>query len=163
DSMATTETASKEHYKALENDTVPATFQFTANRVPDRPALRTLDGSFEITWADYNGRVKRAAAALAGLGLKKGDTLALMMVNRQPEGRADHAPQHRRDGPLIRADRRLPRRWADRLLPADGARRRTQRLALPADGIRLHSHVRREPARSDAGGRAGSPDLVLRR
>src|SRR5947207_1654408 len=92
--MATTETASKEHYKAFENDTVPATFQFTANRVPDRPALRTLDGSAELTWGEYNDRVKRAAAKLASLGLKRGDTIALMLVNRPEFHIADSAAMH---------------------------------------------------------------------
>jgi long-chain acyl-CoA synthetase len=92
--MATTETATKEHYKALDHDTVAAAFQFTANRAPDRTALRTLDGSIEISWADYNDRVKRAAAALAGLGVKKGDTLALMLVNRPEFHIWDSAAMH---------------------------------------------------------------------
>src|SRR3954451_24042149 len=80
--MATQTSAEMAHYKALENDTVPAAFQFTANRTPDRAALRTLDGSFEITWAEYNERVKPVAAGLAALGVGKGDTVAIMLVNR---------------------------------------------------------------------------------
>ncbi|MFL5894788.1 MAG: AMP-dependent synthetase/ligase [Thermoleophilaceae bacterium] len=92
--MATQTTAAKEHYKALEHDTVPATFQHTANREPDRPALRTLDGSFECSWAEYNERVQRAAAGLAKLGLKKGDTMALMLSNRPEFHIADSAAMH---------------------------------------------------------------------
>src|SRR6266576_3321240 len=92
--MATTETAAKENYKAFENDTVPGVFQFTAARVPDREALRTLDGSFSITWGEYNDRVRRAAAKLASLGLGKGDTIALMMVNRPEFHVADAAAMH---------------------------------------------------------------------
>src|SRR5437870_3147026 len=92
--MATTQTATKEHYKALEYDTVPAAFQYTAGRAPDRTALRTLDGSLELTWGEYSERVQRAAAVLAGLGLKKGDTLALMMVNRPEFHVWDAAAMH---------------------------------------------------------------------
>src|SRR5438046_2828257 len=50
--MATTETASKEHYKAFEDDTVPATFQFTAKPVPDRPALSALEHVIVIDEGD---------------------------------------------------------------------------------------------------------------
>jgi long-subunit acyl-CoA synthetase (AMP-forming) len=83
-----------EHYSALEKDTVPAAFQFTANRVPDRAALRTLDGSQELTWGEYNERVKRAAAGLASLGVKKGDTVAIMLVNRPEFHIVDSAAMH---------------------------------------------------------------------
>jgi long-subunit acyl-CoA synthetase (AMP-forming) len=83
-----------DHYKALENDTVPAAFQFTANRAPDRAALRTLDGSFEISWGDYNERVKRAAAGLAALGVGKGDTVAIMLLNRPEFHIVDSAAMH---------------------------------------------------------------------
>src|SRR4051794_1939936 len=83
-----------EHYKGLDQGSVPGAFQFTANRVPDRPALKTLDGSTELTWGDYNERVKKAAAGLASLGLKKGDTIALMLVNRPEFHIADSAAMH---------------------------------------------------------------------
>src|SRR3954463_9635708 len=89
-----TQTQQPAHYKGLDLGTVPAAFQFTANRVPDRPALRTLDGSTEISWGEYNDRVKRGAAGLASLGLKKGDTIALMMVNRPEFHVADAAAMH---------------------------------------------------------------------
>src|SRR3954470_5486878 len=77
-----TETQQPEHYKGVEQGTAPGAFQFTAQRCADRPALRTLDGATEITWGEYNQRVQKAAAGLASLGLKKGETVALMMVNR---------------------------------------------------------------------------------
>src|SRR4051812_2136278 len=92
--MATQASEQKEHYKAFENDTVPGVFQFTAKRVPDRVALRTLDGSFEISWAEYNERVKRAAAGLAALGVGKGDTVAIMLVNRPEFHIVDAAAMH---------------------------------------------------------------------
>src|SRR3954454_22867993 len=92
--MATQASETGEHYKALENETAAATFQFTAARVPERTALKTLDGSVEISWGDYNERVKKAAAGLAALGVKKGDTVALMLVNRPEFHIADAAAMH---------------------------------------------------------------------
>src|SRR4051812_13435714 len=92
--MATQASETGEHYKALENETAAATFQFTAARVPERTALKTLDGSVEISWGDYNERVKKAAAGLAALGVKKGETVALMLVNRPEFHIADAAAMH---------------------------------------------------------------------
>jgi long-chain acyl-CoA synthetase len=92
--MATQTSEVSEHYKALENDTVAAMFQFTAARVPDRTALKTLDGSTEIKWSDYAERVKKAAAGMAALGVGKGDTVALMMINRPEFHIADAAAMH---------------------------------------------------------------------
>ena len=92
--MATQTSETSEHYKALESNSVAEMFQFTAARVPDRTAVRTQDGSTEINWGDYNARVKKAAAGLASLGLKKGDTIALMMINRPEFHIADAAAMH---------------------------------------------------------------------
>jgi long-subunit acyl-CoA synthetase (AMP-forming) len=92
--MATQTKETGEHYKAFEQDTVPGAFQYTANRVPDRLALRTLDGSTELTWGEYNDRVRRVAAGLASLGVKKGDSVALMMVNRPEFHVADSGAMH---------------------------------------------------------------------
>jgi len=92
--MATQVPETSEHYKALENDTVAGAFQFTAARVPDRVALKTLDGSVEITWLEYADRVRRAAGGLAKLGLGKGETIALMMINRPEFHIADSAAMH---------------------------------------------------------------------
>ena len=49
-----------------------------------------------------------------------------------PEGRPDNAREHLRDGSLLRRADRVPRRRADRLLPADGPRRGAKREPLPA-------------------------------
>src|SRR3954452_13735762 len=89
-----TQTSEQEHYKALEYPTVTAAFQFTATRVPERTALRTLDGSVDITWGEYNERLRNVAAGLAALGVKKGDTVALMMVNRPEFHIADSGVMH---------------------------------------------------------------------
>jgi long-subunit acyl-CoA synthetase (AMP-forming) len=92
--MATQTSGTSEHYKTLEQDTVAGGFQFTAARVPERSALKTLDGSIDISWAEYNERVKRAAAGLAKLGVGKGDTIAVMLVNRPEFHIADAAAMH---------------------------------------------------------------------
>src|SRR5216110_2253882 len=89
-----TQTSEQEHYKVLEHDTATAAFQFTAGRVPDRAALKTLDGSVEFSWGQYAERVRNAAAGLAAVGVEKGDTVALMMVNRPEFHIADAAAMH---------------------------------------------------------------------
>jgi long-chain acyl-CoA synthetase len=89
-----TQTEQAEHYKGLDQGTAPGAFQFTAKRVPDRPALRTLDGSVELTWGEYNDAVRKTAAGLAALGLKKGDTLAMMLGNRPEFHIVDAAAMH---------------------------------------------------------------------
>src|SRR4051794_580148 len=89
-----TEATQQQHYEALEQDTVAGIFQYTAQRVPDRVALRTLDGETEISWAEYAKRVRRAAAGLASLGVTKGDTVAVMLVNRPEFHIVDAAAMH---------------------------------------------------------------------
>src|SRR3954447_18175682 len=89
-----TRTDQPEHYKGVEQGTAPGAFQFTAKRCADRPAITSLDGSVEISWGEYAERVKNAAAGLAALGLKKGDTIALMTVNRAEFHIADAAAMH---------------------------------------------------------------------
>ena len=107
----------------------------------------------------------RLRGRLAGGGARRpADADLHLGHDRSAQGRADHARQHLRDGSLLRRDDRVPRRRADRLLPADGARRRAQRAATtcrcccgftvtccpdPREVIAL-------PAR-------GAADLVLRR
>ena len=57
-----TQATERPHYAAIQEDTVAGIFQHTASRCPDRVALRTLDGSTEITWAEYADRVRKVAA-----------------------------------------------------------------------------------------------------
>ncbi|MFF2083645.1 fatty acid--CoA ligase FadD11 [Nocardia sp. NPDC058176] len=63
-------------------DTLPAAFQHTAAIDPDAVALRTPGDTQTISWRDYADRVRAVAAGLAGLGVRRGDTVALMMSNR---------------------------------------------------------------------------------
>jgi long-chain acyl-CoA synthetase len=75
-------------------ETVCAAFQETAAQRGDEPALRTKDGDVELTWGEYADRVRRIAAGLHRLGLRRGDTLALMLTNRPEFHLADAAAMH---------------------------------------------------------------------
>jgi len=67
---------------ALGVATLCGAFQATAVRQPDAVALRNWDGDLEVTWGEYARRVARIAAGLSGLGVARGDTVALMLTNR---------------------------------------------------------------------------------
>ncbi len=67
---------------ATEPRTLCAAFQQTAAGHPDAVALRTPDDSVSITWGEYAARVRKVAAGLAGLGVSRGDTVAIMLTNR---------------------------------------------------------------------------------
>ncbi|GFG64734.1 fatty-acid--CoA ligase [Mycobacterium kubicae] len=57
-------------------------FQRTAAIDPDAVALRTPGNTQTLTWREYAEQVQRVAAGLAGLGVRRGDTVSLMMANR---------------------------------------------------------------------------------
>ena len=57
-------------------------FQRTAAVDPDAVALRTPGDTQTLTWREYADGVRRVAAGLAGLGVRRGDTVSLMMANR---------------------------------------------------------------------------------
>jgi long-chain acyl-CoA synthetase len=69
-------------------------FQATAARSPTEIALRSADTGEEITWEEYLAKVRRIAAGLAALGVKRGDTVALMMSNRTEFYPCDTAALH---------------------------------------------------------------------
>jgi acyl-CoA synthetase (AMP-forming)/AMP-acid ligase II len=52
-----------------------------AERLGERPALIDADGAGAIAYGDLPGRIGRMATGLAGLGLRKGDVLALVLPN----------------------------------------------------------------------------------
>ena len=57
-------------------------FQRTAAIDPDAVALRTPGDKQTLTWRQYADQVREVAAGLAGLGVRRGDTVSLMMANR---------------------------------------------------------------------------------
>ncbi len=68
--------------RAVGAATIAEAFRITAEDRPDRVFLRTKDDEVSITFAEARERVDAIAQGLAGLGLAKGDTLALLIGNR---------------------------------------------------------------------------------
>ena len=71
--------------------TLPDALRLTAARYPDLVAVRTLDGSVSITWRELLARVEALAGGLAKLGVRRGDTVAMMVGNRPEFHLADLA------------------------------------------------------------------------
>src|SRR3954454_3595833 len=94
--MATAETGDRQaqEVEALKEATICGAFQVTAREFPDRIALRTKGDEFSMTWSEYNDKVKRVAAGLAGLGLERGETIGLMLTNRPEFHWVDSAAMH---------------------------------------------------------------------
>ncbi|MGI8579448.1 MAG: AMP-dependent synthetase/ligase [Solirubrobacteraceae bacterium] len=67
---------------AVEAPTLAEAFRRTAEAHADQVAFRTADDSLSLTWAETRDRVSAIAGGLAGLGLGKGDSLAIMLSNR---------------------------------------------------------------------------------
>jgi long-subunit acyl-CoA synthetase (AMP-forming) len=79
---------------AVRVSTLAEAFQATAERFGDQVALRTPDGSVEVTFGEYAERVRRIAAGLAARGLRRGHTIALLTVNRPEFFICDTAALH---------------------------------------------------------------------
>ncbi|WP_067823154.1 AMP-dependent synthetase/ligase [Nocardia inohanensis] len=69
-------------------------FAITAAAQPDAIALRTPGGTVTITWREYRERVRAIASGLSGLGLRPGDTVAIMLTNRPEFHLCDTAVLH---------------------------------------------------------------------
>ncbi len=78
----------------LEAATLCEAFQRSASEMADEVALRTLGDATSITWRQYAQRVRDLAAGLAGLGVERGDTVALMLTNRPEFHLVDVAAMH---------------------------------------------------------------------
>ncbi|MEA2406059.1 MAG: hypothetical protein QOE69_178 [Thermoleophilaceae bacterium] len=78
----------------LSASTVAEAFQATARAHPERTALRTRGDELSITWQEYADRVESTAAGLAGLGLGRGDAMAVMLTNRPEFHWFDAAAMH---------------------------------------------------------------------
>lgn len=78
----------------LRGSTLCELYQRTAAIQPDVIALRTVSGSFQITWGEYASRVQRVASGLAALGVVPAATVALMMGNRPEFAIVDTAALH---------------------------------------------------------------------
>ncbi len=82
------------HSSGAAVSTLPQGFQETVKLDPNRVALRTVGGRVEITWAQYADRVRAIAAGLAALGVKRGDTVGIMLTNRPEFHLIDTAVLH---------------------------------------------------------------------
>ncbi|MBF6209941.1 long-chain fatty acid--CoA ligase [Nocardia puris] len=74
--------------------TLCAAFQSNVARYGDAVALRTLGGAQTLTWREYGERVRAIATGLRALGLRSGDTVALMLTNRPEFHLCDTAVLH---------------------------------------------------------------------
>jgi long-subunit acyl-CoA synthetase (AMP-forming) len=83
-----------ERAPGLGGATLCEAFQLTAARFADCPALRTPGGAWALTWAQYARRVRGIAGGLAQLGVGRGDTVAMMLVNRPEFHLVDTAVMH---------------------------------------------------------------------
>jgi long-subunit acyl-CoA synthetase (AMP-forming) len=90
----TTEQQERTEVRALQEPTLCGAFQVTASEHGDRVALRTKGDEFTMTWAEYADKVRALAAGLAGLGLGRGDTIALLLTNRPEFHWVDTAAMH---------------------------------------------------------------------
>jgi long-chain acyl-CoA synthetase len=62
--------------------TLAEAFRITAADRDGEVAIRTKEDAFTITWGELRERVDAVAGGLAKLGLRRGETLALMLSNR---------------------------------------------------------------------------------
>lgn len=78
----------------LNAGTIPAAFQQVVALRPDDVALRTIDDSFRLTWAELGQRVRELAAGLSTLGLGLGDTAAIVLPNTPECHLIDYTVSH---------------------------------------------------------------------
>jgi long-chain acyl-CoA synthetase len=69
-------------YTAMEAPTLAAALRITAAENADETWVKNRDGSVLIKWGEGLERVDRIAGGLRKLGITKGDTVAMMLVNR---------------------------------------------------------------------------------
>jgi long-subunit acyl-CoA synthetase (AMP-forming) len=67
---------------ALGAATIAEAFRITAAEREGEVAIRTKQDAFSITWGELRERVDALAGGLAKLGVKRGDSVALLMTNR---------------------------------------------------------------------------------
>src|SRR3954451_22045980 len=68
--------------RAVGAATIAEAFRITAEDHPDRVAVRTKDDEVSLTWGELRERVDSLARGLHELGVRRGDTVALMLANR---------------------------------------------------------------------------------
>jgi len=79
---------------STEPRTVCEAFQQTARINPSAVAIRTTGDAVTLTWQQYADRVRAVAAGLSAIGVKRGDTVALMLTNRPEFAVVDAGAMH---------------------------------------------------------------------
>ena len=74
--------------------TLCASFQEFVRKTPGEVIIRTPGGGTVITWREWDRRVRKLAAGLAAVGVKRGDTVGLMLSNRPEFHLVDAAALH---------------------------------------------------------------------
>jgi long-subunit acyl-CoA synthetase (AMP-forming) len=77
-----TTTTSAPARRAIEAATIAEAFRLTAQAHGEDVAIRTKGDEFTITWGELRDRVDAVARGLDALGLKRGDTMAILLGNR---------------------------------------------------------------------------------
>src|SRR5919199_4517151 len=77
--------------RAVGAATIAEAFRITAEDHADRVAVRTKDDEVRLTWSQLRERVDALAGGLHRLGVRRGDTVALMLGNRPEFSVADLA------------------------------------------------------------------------
>ena len=125
-------TASKKDLEApIEAPTVCEAFQRLVAREPDGTALRTLDDSVSLTWSELGERVEALAGGLAGLGIGKGDTVAMLLPNVPECHIIDFAAVHLGAIPFTIYNSSSPEQIAHQMDNADARVIFTQKDFLP--------------------------------
>jgi long-subunit acyl-CoA synthetase (AMP-forming) len=70
------------HADATTAPTIAEAFRITAAQRAGEVAVRTRNDEVTLTWGELGGRVDDLARGLAGLGLQRGECVALMLGNR---------------------------------------------------------------------------------
>ena len=68
--------------QAREAGTIAEALRITAAQRADQPAVRDRHGTLELTWSELLERVDALAGGLSALGVERGQTVALMLINR---------------------------------------------------------------------------------
>jgi long-subunit acyl-CoA synthetase (AMP-forming) len=97
------------------SDTLCGAFQRTVALRADRPSLRAARTARPISWRQYGRQVRDAAGALGAIGVKPGDTVGLMLVNRPEFHVLDTAALHIGATPFSIYNTSPPQQVAQRL------------------------------------------------